>query len=866
MEPQYKGMNGRIDALSVGWLFAKDHIFFNEGDITWDGVHHSIVGLQSNVELQSEAPVFWQNRQTLAQGAAELVLELEKDEGLIVPRGQISPGLYGAIGEGDLTGLTLFNLQACGRAFQFLNGSNVTAYGSYVGMEPTADDESNWETVKSVLEMAGMGELLETPVAKSMARVVMFDTRLAAGIPNFFGLVTKMYEDMLEYNEISLPYILVFMSTRNLDADQYLGDVDEPVPGAVSEPIHIETNALEWQEAQEAKNSEEQTTALASEAEEVEDIIEDGEDGEETSERDAIIATLNLLVLGQQLRGKSTIPQDLIDELKRAEDGDMSIDVMDLAERMSNAVPDSESADLSNVTFNDGNIANGRRFKIAYPDGWTAVEDYEESMLFMTQTRPFVIVQGEATAEDDLGLRDRIIYSSMGGDQEIGKVDEICGFDDKHWALRWYGAYDRSDNEGIASMKPQMVWDTEIEAVNTKCLVTQQQFNSQGSGVEFDVYPYAADHMDSLRFAFTNAQEDDLEAIRDLVLKMAATIELDEPYVPKCMKTLKKAMSGNVPVNEFVEMVDHISKPYIAFRQMIFTASQYKYAGSTDDFDEHECTLAGARGIAALCNRSISKFSDMMDAYDVQVSAGYTIGHLDQLLDALEGFSRDVYPTTDIFDYDDGKLVKQAGIFDPTDELVEVRNRLKYAKQHGGMPSKPCGAKASSTSAVLFTPSAQAKSRERKTVNEPFKTDALPRIEKALNERVSSSYFIETSEIAANALMSARQSACDDETSSWNSDEDNVTGMARAFAKFNTIICRYYGLFVDALEAQVELGTVPGEIKKMAAEVNEFGELIADRFSCGNAYLDEVANRRAPVARPAEYASIRSRWQKINSR
>ena len=111
--------------------------------------------------------------------------------------------------------------------------------------------------------------------------------------------------------------------------------------------------------------------------------------------------------------------------------------------------------------------------------------------------------------------------------------------------------------------------------------------------------------------------------------------------------------------------------------------------------------------------------------------------------------------------------------------------------------------------------------------------------------------------------MSARQEACDEEISPWNSDEDNVTGMARAFARFNSIICRYYGHFVNALEAQVELGTTPGEIKRMAAEVNEFGELVADRFSCGNPYLDEVANSRAPVTRPVEYASIRARWQKI---
>lgn len=162
---------------------------------------------------------------------------------------------------------------------------------------------------------------------------------------------------------------------------------------------------------------------------------------------------------------------------------------------MNDAVPSSESADLSSVTFDDGNIANGRRFKIAYPDGWTAVEDYEESALFMTQARPFVIVQGEATAEDDLSLRDRIIYSSLDGDHEIDEVDEKYGFDDKYWALRWWSSYDRSDDEGIASMKPTVVWDTEVEAVNTKCFVSQQEINDGPNGLEFDVYPYAADHL-----------------------------------------------------------------------------------------------------------------------------------------------------------------------------------------------------------------------------------------------------------------------------------------------------------------------------------------------------------------------------------
>ena len=179
MEPEYRGINGRIDALAAAWLFANDQLFFMDGDIVWDGTHHSINGLQSNIALQSEAPNFWSDRLALAKGAADLVLYLEQDEDLVVPRNQISPGLHEAIRDGDLTGLTLFNLQACARAFQFLDGSNFTAYGSLLGVKPQAEDESTREIVQKVLQTAGMEYLLENPAAMSMARVVMFDTRLA---------------------------------------------------------------------------------------------------------------------------------------------------------------------------------------------------------------------------------------------------------------------------------------------------------------------------------------------------------------------------------------------------------------------------------------------------------------------------------------------------------------------------------------------------------------------------------------------------------------------------------------------------------------------------------------------------------------
>ena len=43
------------------------------------------------------------------------------------------------------------------------------------------------------------------------------------------------------------------------------------------------------------------------------------------------------------------------------------------------------------------------------------------------------------------------------------------------------------------------------------------------------------------------------------------------------------------------------------------------------------------------------------------------------------------------------------------------------------------------------------------------------------------SELVETSEIAANELMAARQKACDAATKSYATDEDNVTAMAAEF-------------------------------------------------------------------------------------
>lgn len=117
MEPDYVGPNNRINAMAVAQLFADDFAFFNSDEISWDGEHHAMAGIQFNAAKVDDFPVFVQNIGQLVPNIYDFMAHIEQDEELIVPRWKIAPGLHDAIREGDLTGITLFNLQACGKAF-----------------------------------------------------------------------------------------------------------------------------------------------------------------------------------------------------------------------------------------------------------------------------------------------------------------------------------------------------------------------------------------------------------------------------------------------------------------------------------------------------------------------------------------------------------------------------------------------------------------------------------------------------------------------------------------------------------------------------------------------------------------------------
>lgn len=179
-------------------LLSDDWFFFMDDEITWDGHHHAIAGAQLNGAKADELLDFvnscipgFDDVNEVFQYFVTLLNEIEKDEGLIVPRAIIAPGVQKAIREGDLTGLTLANLAACGKA-------------------------------------------LCVQKAKAGSYRVIFDSRLIIGIPSFLDLVARLVWDLRQCTNSmrGKPFEISFLQARNIDADHYLGSVEAPVPGA----------------------------------------------------------------------------------------------------------------------------------------------------------------------------------------------------------------------------------------------------------------------------------------------------------------------------------------------------------------------------------------------------------------------------------------------------------------------------------------------------------------------------------------------------------------------------------------------------------------------------------------------------------
>lgn len=177
-------------------------VCFDDGMITWDGHHHAATGLHVDNEKVPELTEF------ATQGGFDDLNDylncfvdgflnnlVEADEDLIVPRSAIHEALYPMLREGDLTGLVLADFCGCNKALVIDN--------------PAPD-----------------------------AYCVMYDTRIARGIPQFFNLVTRMLWDMRQglRSQQGASFKVTFVAAKNVDLSTLVVDDVTDVPGVQEKP------------------------------------------------------------------------------------------------------------------------------------------------------------------------------------------------------------------------------------------------------------------------------------------------------------------------------------------------------------------------------------------------------------------------------------------------------------------------------------------------------------------------------------------------------------------------------------------------------------------------------------------------------
>ena len=515
---------------------------------------------------------------------------------------------------------------------------------------------------------------------------------------------------------------------------------------------------------------------------------------------------------------------------------------------------DGTSSELSSGrwTFNDHKIANCRRFTIEIPNQWkpTGDPDYRDIAKLIGD-------EGDESPQ--------ILCNAVVGDLNNELVESFRNSAIPEMRIQL--ARDVIYSNDVASSLTRAINDWVVEGKNCQVVVFELFQPSLFPGLTNDSYEYwvkpiAYDHEDSLRLAdsWGHLQKGEL---KELALSLAKTIELDMPIELRQISELERFCKEPVDPTRFNESVACVSNMINLANNKRIDAELYKFVRCNDN-DKSVLTAnnnlyrISAEAFNTGLNDEVAYFERFVDALEHQSAFG--AAGFDEMWKQVGQFADK--RITDHVNMEDDKEaereVNSLGIITIPESFFPLRERYDALKP--GAASTKVETKASKAPAPVPKPTPkQEKPREKKTIRESHYTAALPRIEKMLNEKVTPSFFIETSEMAARALMADRQSACDSAVSSWNDDLDNFVAIARESNSFNRIMCRYYGYFVDALEAQASFGCTQAEMQKMSNEVSEFSELVAEGFSCGNSYYDAVVNSRAPVTRPAEYASIRRR-------
>ncbi len=574
--------------------------------------------------------------------------------------------------------------------------------------------------------------------------------------------------------------------------------------------------------------------------------------------REDKLSLARLAVTAAQLVGVATFPQEFLDKLERAEQGDMSIDPDELLKAINDMTPDEHSVDAASLTFDEGRVARGKHFDVAIPDGWHVVENYERDGLF-GQKRPFVAVP-EHVSNDDIELSNRIIYVDSG--DRAAKLGQTSAFMTAplRWAMFCQAHYVEMANQmtdptsPFAAFAQKTMWDCEVDAQNTKCFIVQYNSGTGINGLEFNIRPYSLDHSDYLRVCLSMDENIDINAIREVVKHIAATVELDKPFESNAERGLKAAFGKKLTKDEFTDLASRIASPIPNFFQKLFTAGQNRYVFQLDgeEVDARDATIAGARMLAEYGEKFVPYYGNLLDIYAANDCFGETEATGHEAYDLLKNIFEGAFPSVALFADDEAKIVTEESILDDTPEKTALRERLESLLPEGKADEGEKGETAA--------PSIE-EGEQLEEPNEPKATplhledvlgadllEELKRLEENIYE-VSADEFIALDERIVPEILQSRQRRIDTLTAGATDSSSDLEVIRKEAGRYNGVFFELVSRLKISLREMISQSKLD-DAQELLDEMNEVLELVSDCIEISDSRIGALQDVTLPEGLP----------------
>lgn len=560
--------------------------------------------------------------------------------------------------------------------------------------------------------------------------------------------------------------------------------------------------------------------------------------------REDKLSLARLAVTAAQLVGVATFPQEFLDKLERAEQGDMSIDPDELLKAINDMTPDEHSVDAASLTFDEGRVARGKHFDVVIPDGWHVVENYERDGLF-GQKRPFVAVP-EHVSNDDIELSNRIIYVDSG--DRAAKLGQTSAFMTAplRWAMFCQAHYVEMANQmtdptsPFAAFAQKTMWDCEVDAQNTKCFIVQYNSGTGINGLEFNIRPYSLDHSDYLRVCLSMDENIDIDAVREVVKHIAATIEMNKPFESDAERGLKAAFGKKLTKDEFTDLASRIASPIPNFFQKLFTAGQNRYVFQLDgeEVDARDATIAGARMLAEYGEKFVPYYGKLLDIYAANDCFGETKATGHEAYDLLKNIFEGAFPSAALFAEDEAKIVIEEGILGDTPEKTALRDRLE----------------------ALF-PKGEAKLLRLEDVVPRGYIDDIKKwgIDFIPNDGVARELVDRGKECVVPSILRSRQEQIDALIGMSSDSASTLEAIREEAGRYNVILFELASRYKTILERMIPKEALEGS-KRFLVEINDILELMSDSIETNNQSIGTLRG----VALPAGISEFKQQLRQLD--